>query len=79
MSTFITNEHAENLNMADVTDYAVVHAMKHFGGGFVQTLAALCDRADPDNLARIKAAWPDYWAEYAEIARMKADKGEGPK
>lgn len=61
------------------TDYAVIRTMEMFGGGFVQTLAQLCHRADPDNLARIKAAWPEYWAEYAEVAKGRFERGEGPR
>lgn len=49
-------------------DWDVVRTMERFGGSFVWTLAQLCHLADSDNLARIKAAWPEYWAEYAELA-----------
>lgn len=51
-----------------VTDWDVVRMMERFGGSFLQTLAQLYQRADPENQRRIKAAWPEYWAENAEIA-----------
>jgi hypothetical protein len=56
------------------TDSEVVNAMERFGGSFVRALAKLCYLADPDNLQRIKAAWPDYWQEYAEAARLAKER-----
>lgn len=50
------------------TDWDVVRTMERFGGGFVRALADACHRADPENLAKIKATWPELWAEYAEMA-----------
>lgn len=52
------------------TDYEIVCAMERFGGSFVRNLAALCHSADPINMAKIKAAWPEYFEEYAEIAQL---------
>ena len=55
-----------------ITDYDVADAMILYGGNFVQTLGHLFQRGDADNQARVKAAWPEYWAEYRELARLKA-------
>jgi hypothetical protein len=52
------------------TDYEVVRAMHTYGGHFTRILAELCDRADPVNLAKIKATWPEYWQEYAEMSDL---------
>jgi hypothetical protein len=57
------------------TDWEVTQAMETFGGSFVRNLAALCHTADPVNLAKIKATWPDYWLEYAEIAAQVKARG----
>ena len=57
-----------------MTDWEVLESMQMRGGLFVRTLATLCHRADPENLAKIKATWPEYWAEYAEMARFVKDR-----
>ncbi len=49
----------------------IAEVMQNQGGGFVRALAVCVLRADPENLARIKAAWPEYWAQYAGYASMK--------
>jgi hypothetical protein len=58
--------------MSTPSDYAVVVAMHTFGGSFVQALALAYDRADPENFAKLKAAFPDEWAVYAAIATRTA-------
>lgn len=58
-------------------DSAVIEAMQRYGGSFVHALAACASRADAHNLARLKAAFPEYWAEYTELAGMlKAREGK---
>ncbi len=52
-----------------VEDVQVLHAMKRHGGSFVKALADAGFHADSVNLQKLKAAWPDYWAEHAEFAR----------
>jgi hypothetical protein len=54
------------------SDVQIIAAMERFGGGFVKALAAAAGKADPQNLDRLKLAWPEYWAEYAEMARNAA-------
>ena len=57
------------------TDWEVVQRMERFGGSFVRALAQCCYQADPENLAKIKATWPEYWAEYADVAqKVKAEQ-----
>ncbi len=47
---------------------AVADMMMRHGGGFVQALGLALLRSDADNQQRIKAAWPEYWRKYAEMA-----------
>lgn len=51
-----------------MTDDAVIRAMEIFGGSFVQALAAAARCADPVNLAKIQATWPEVWRDYQVIA-----------
>jgi len=52
-------------------DYATVEAMEKYGGSFVQQLAALARRADPENLKLIKQTWSLYWGQYEKMAQEK--------
>jgi len=63
----------------DVTDYAVVQAMRVYGGSFASAVAAAFDHADADNTLRLKVAFPEMWDEYTELARRRRDAGKGPK
>jgi hypothetical protein len=56
----------------NITDSQIMHAMASNGGGFASALAQAAFRADPENLARIKAAFPELWATYAEAAACVA-------
>lgn len=51
-------------------DLKVVEAMEKYGGSFVKALATACYHADPNNLARIKIHFADYWKEYEGIANQ---------
>lgn len=62
-----------------MTDYAVVEAMRALGGSFVQALAEAFIHADPENVAKLKAAFPDEWHLYTELAQARADLGDGPR
>jgi hypothetical protein len=53
-------------------DRPIVDAMIRYGGSFVHDLGLLFLRADEDNRARLRAAFPDLWTEYADIARLHA-------
>jgi hypothetical protein len=60
--------------VSEPTDWEIVQAMERFGGSFVRMLAACCHKADPVNFAKIKATWPELWAEYAEHVRMERER-----
>lgn len=53
---------------AQVAALRTMQAMERYGGGFVKTLAAIA-RADAENLAKIKATWPEYWAKYEQLVK----------
>ena len=38
--------------------------MRRFGGSFVRNLAELVAVADPENVARLLAAFPEYFKKY---------------
>jgi hypothetical protein len=44
--------------------------MMEYGGSFVRKLGAAALVADTENLAKIKATWPDYWAQYQRMAKQ---------
>jgi len=47
----------------------VAEAMTLYGGSFVQALGRALMQADNDNQRRIKETWPEYWAEYVDVAQ----------
>jgi hypothetical protein len=49
-------------------DYATVEAMVRYGGSFVKALGQAWYAADSDNKSRLRAAFPEYWKQYADIA-----------
>ena len=51
-------------------DFDVARTMIEYGGSFVRKLGAAALVADSDNLAKIKATWPDYWAQYDRMAKQ---------
>lgn len=51
-------------------------AMIRLGGGFVQLLGQLYRHGDPENQARIRATWPEYWKRYAKLGAAMIKKGE---
>jgi hypothetical protein len=55
-------------------DDAITDAMIRYGGSFVATLGTLYRKGDPINQARLKAAFPDVWAEYAELVKLQAGR-----
>ena len=60
-----------------MSDYWTIQAMKCGGGSFVQALGEAAQRADDDNLRRIKDAWPEYWEGYekrGEQLRQQQEK-----
>ena len=60
--------------MTTPTDAEVIRAMRKFGGSFVQALAIAARSADPENMRRLKEAWPEYWMQYTAFAAMENAK-----
>jgi hypothetical protein len=58
--------------MSGQSDYRIVQAMERYGGSFARAIAQAAHRADENNLAKLKAAFPELWAEYAELAELSA-------
>ena len=56
-----------------MTDYDVAKVMRQYGGSFAQAMAEAWFKADAVNQARIKAAFPDLWIVYAELAERAKD------
>ena len=54
-----------------MTDHEIIEAMSMFGGGFAQALAYAFRCADTRNQERIKAAFPDLWKQYEELAQFQ--------
>lgn len=52
-----------------MNDYLVIAAMQKHGGSFVKALALAAFAADPDNLDRIKTAFPEMWERYRNLAK----------
>jgi len=59
-------------------DLRTIDAMETYGGSFVKALAVAARRADPENLIRIKATWPEYWKQYADMAGVTIEKNDDP-
>ncbi len=51
--------------------------MNIYGGSFVKLLGALARQADPENLAKIKHTWPEYWAKYQRMGEGLKEKITG--
>lgn len=54
-------------------DFDVASAMIEYGGSFVRKLGAAALVADPENLGKIKATWPEYWDTYAQTAKQLSE------
>jgi len=54
-------------------DFDVAHTMIEYGGSFVRKLGAAALVADPENLAKIKTTWPDYWSKYQRMAKQLSE------
>jgi hypothetical protein len=53
-------------------DY-VARTMIEYGGSFVRKLGAAALVADPENLAKIKATWSEYWSQYDRMAKQLSE------
>ncbi len=47
----------------------ILKTMQNYGGGFASALAQAAMRADDNNYWRLKNAFPEIWAQTAEIAQ----------
>ena len=56
-----------------MTDKKTIETMMEYGGSFVRKLGAAALVADPDNLAKIKSTWPDYWSQYDRMAKQLSE------
>lgn len=56
-----------------MTDKKTIETMMEYGGSFVRKLGAAALVADSDNLAKIKATWPDYWSQYDRMAKQLSE------
>lgn len=54
--------------MSGFTDWDVTEAMIRCGGSFVSGLGRLYRQADPANKRKLRAAFPDYFRQYLELA-----------
>lgn len=50
--------------------YQAMDAMDTFGGDFVKKLAVAWRHADAENNRRLMTAFPEYYAQYVEMARV---------
>lgn len=54
------------------SDKEIIRTMVTEGGSFVSHLGLAALHADPDNLQKIKTAFPEYWSNYdAATTEMK--------
>jgi hypothetical protein len=52
-------------------DMDVLEQMEKYGGSFVQALAVCFRRADPNNLAKLKETFAEYWQQYEQMLEGK--------
>ena len=48
-----------------IEDLKAIENMHQRGGNFARALAHAAAAADPENIQKIKATWPDMWDRYA--------------
>jgi hypothetical protein len=61
------------------TDYEITAAMIRYGGSFASRLGELYRAADARNQAKLKAAFPDVWKKYSEMAATLARRSEATR
>jgi len=54
-----------------ITDGNIIAAMHRYGGQFEKALAVAALKADDENLARIKTAFPEMWEKYQGVSETK--------
>lgn len=68
----INNSATSEKELDMVTDWTLFQTMERYGGSFAQAIAAAAHCADPENLARLKAAFPELMQEYRNMADLIA-------
>ena len=56
-----------------IGDWDIVNAMIRHGGSFVRALGQCYQRADEDNMRRLREAFPEVWAKYGDLARIEIE------
>lgn len=59
-----------------MTDLEIADAMLIYGGSFVQALSRAFIAADSMNRETLKAAFPDVFANYTEMARLRLERAQ---
>ena len=54
-----------------------VDAMRQYGGSFVKNLAECFRTADRINFVRLQNTFPEYWNQYADMAKHRAQEAAG--
>ena len=54
-----------------MTDIEIAIVMKEMGGSFASALGDAFLKADAENRARVKAAFPDLFEQYLELAQIR--------
>jgi len=60
--------------MPDDKEYGVIDCMQKYGGSFVKALAECLLRAGPTNYQKLKGAFPEYFLEYAGMAKLENER-----
>lgn len=56
-----------------IKDIKAIETMHKRGGNFARALVHAAAAADPENLAKIKATWPELWEKYANWEAREPD------
>ena len=59
----------EEIDRQEILDVSA--GMQRYGGSFCMCLGKTLLFADSENAKKIKAAWPEYWKRYLDIARFE--------
>lgn len=53
-------------------DIEILEAMNKYGGSFARSISLAAWAADSENYAKLKAAFPELWAQYAVFVKKVA-------
>ncbi len=53
-------------------DIEILEAMNKYGGSFARSISLAAWAADSENYAKLKAAFPKLWAQYAVFVKKVA-------